>query len=592
MITRMTKYTLLCARTYSEELIGSLQEMGVMDIRRSNRPVDEHSSALMDRALQLKYTMSGEELKKELAASKAREKELDMERRRSIQWGSFDSRLLENLQNDGFTLHFHSVAEKKFLSQWENEVPLERIASDGKNVFFVTVEEKGREFNCLPGEIARPRCIDEIDAEISGEHIAQQEIEKKKMALAAQKPEFQREYNAVMAELDAYLAAESTAAWDKADNADDLQGVLAIYEGYAPADIKAAVEERLDGMPLFYISEEAKGDDTPIRLHNRWFARQFEVFTGMYGWPEYGEFDPTPILAPFYLLFFSMCMGDAGYGLLLMAIALILGKKASGSGLGKMHNLIFLLGAGTAVVGTLLGTFFGINLFNATWVPQWLKNCMLVEGNIGKIAGFDPQIILSLAIGIFHICLAMVVKTACFTSHYGFKNSVSTWGWTLLVVGGVIVASLAIGGILGGEALKWTIIVIGAVSALGIFVFNTPGRNPLVNIGSGLWDAYSTVSGLLSDTLSYVRLYALGLAGGMLGNVFNSLATMILGDFTWWRWIPFVLLLLVGHGLNIALSCLGAFVHPLRLSFVEYFKNSGYQGRGIQYKPLSKETNN
>lgn len=591
MITEMTKYTLLCARTYSEELIGSLQQMGVMDIRRSHRPVDEYSTALMDKALQLKYTLSGEELKKELASSKVHEKELEMERRLSVQWGSFDRQALENLQNDGYTLHFHSIAAKKFCSQWENEVPLERIASDGKNVFFVTVEENGKEFISLPGEIVRPRSIGEIDAEITGEHAIQQKIEEKKQALSAQSTSLQREYDETMAELDAYLAAESTAAWDKTSGGNDLQSALSIYEGFAPADIKAAVEEKLDGMPLFYISEKAEGDDTPIKLHNGWFARQFEVFTGMYGWPEYGEFDPTPILAPFYLLFFSMCMGDAGYGLLLMVIALILGKKAPDSGLGKMHNLIFLLGAGTAVVGTLLGTFFGINLYSASFTPQWLKDCMLVEGNIGKIAGFDPQIILSLVIGIFHICLAMVVKTACFTAHYGFRNSVSTWGWTLLVVGGVIVTSLAIGGILGGEALKWAIITIGAVSALGIFIFNTPGRNPLINIGSGLWDAYSTVSGLLSDTLSYVRLYALGLAGGMLGNVFNSLATMTLGDLTWWRWIPFILLLLVGHGLNMALSCLGAFVHPLRLSFVEYFKNSGYQGRGPQYKPLSKTNN-
>ncbi|MGM9745976.1 MAG: V-type ATPase 116kDa subunit family protein, partial [Paludibacteraceae bacterium] len=95
-------------------------------------------------------------------------------------------------------------------------------------------------------------------------------------------------------------------------------------------------------------------------------------------------------------------------------------------------------------------------------------------------------------------------------------------------------------------------------------------------------------TGLLGDVLSYVRLYALGLAGGMLGGAFNNLGLMVLGTDPTWQWLPFVLILLLGHVLNIAMSALGAFVHPLRLTFVEYFKNSGYEGKGIAYQPFKK----
>ena len=132
-------------------------------------------------------------------------------------------------------------------------------------------------------------------------------------------------------------------------------------------------------------------------------------------------------------------------------------------------------------------------------------------------------------------------------------------------------------------------LLTSGMSFLGIFIFNKPGRNPLLNMGAGLWDSYQMATGILGDVLSYIRLYALGLAGGMLGAAFNDLGKMVLGDNPTWQWLFFLLIVLLGHGLNFAMSCLGAFVHPLRLTFVEYFKNSGYEGKGTQYDPLTNE---
>ena len=95
------------------------------------------------------------------------------------------------------------------------------------------------------------------------------------------------------------------------------------------------------------------------------------------------------------------------------------------------------------------------------------------------------------------------------------------------------------------------------------------------------------VTGILGDVLSYIRLYALGLAGGLLGGAFNQIAQMLLNtDIPGLSWVFFIIMLVFGHALNLAMSCLGAFVHPLRLTFVEYFKNSGYEGKGNTYNPL------
>jgi len=396
-------------------------------------------------------------------------------------------------------------------------------------------------------------------------------------------PAIKEACNNDLVELDRYLAKEAGQG-----AAEDL---VTVFTGFAPVENDAELVEAFDNMGVLYLKEEAVLEDNPpIKLKNNWFTRQFEVFTEMYGAPVYTEFDPTPIVAPFYLLFFAMCMGDAGYGLILILLGIAVAKKWINIAMLKnIGPIISILGAGTFAIGLVLGTAFGIDLSAAEWYPQAMKKIMIT----GTIAGFPAQMILALGIGIFHICLAMTVKAIGYTKRFGFRETVSVWGWLLLIVGGIATAALGMAKLVSPDVIKWIVIVIGVVSALGIYIFNTPGKNPLSNIGSGLWDTYNMVTGILGDVLSYIRLYALGLAGGMLGQAFNILGGIIVGDgISVINFLPFALILLFGHSLNLAMSCLGAFVHPLRLTFVEYFKNAGYEGKGKEYNPLTKEKNN
>jgi V/A-type H+-transporting ATPase subunit I len=306
----------------------------------------------------------------------------------------------------------------------------------------------------------------------------------------------------------------------------------------------------------------------------------FSVLTDMYGRPQYNGFDPTPFIAVFFLLFFAFCMGDCGYGLLLILVGFLLKKV---KGFADMAPLVVTLGIGTTVIGFLFHTFFSIDLLEVSWIPDSLKKIMLPS----KIAGYDGTMVLALIVGIFHLCLAMVVKAINTTKNNGFANSLGTWGWTLLIVGGAIVGGIALAGVLDKAVTKWVLIGLGIVSALAIFPLNNLKRNPLVNTGLGLWDTYQTVTGLLGDVLSYLRLYALGLAGAMLGFAFNSIGQMALDDgSSVGGWIGFILIVLIGHTLNLAMCALGPFVHPLRLNFLEFFKNSGYDGKGRKYQPL------
>ena len=199
------------------------------------------------------------------------------------------------------------------------------------------------------------------------------------------------------------------------------------------------------------------------------------------------------------------------------------------------------------------------------------------EIDIPGVGVLNIQMLLAMGIGIFHICVAMTVKAICYTKRFGIKENIATWGWLILIVGGILVGLLALGKFVSPAAIKWALIAVGGISALAIYIFNTPGRNPLVNIGAGLWDTYNMATGILGDVLSYLRLFALGLAGGMLGQAFNDLALSVKGDSIV-TWLPFILILVAGHVINILLSSLGAFVHPMRLTFMEYFKNAGYEG--------------
>ena len=498
-----------------------------------------------------------------------------------LPWGDYDKKAVDGLDDLGYIVRYYCVDTKKFDEAWGGLYPLQVVENDGKKVWFVTVAPKEEEYSFPVQEVAAPEGTYAAAAEEADRY--KTEIIDYKAGLLNAKdyiPAIKEACNRNLVELDRYLA-DSAAVGAAEDH-------VTVFTGFAPVENDAELSEAFDKMGVLYIKEEAvEEDNPPIKLKNNWFTRQFESFTGMYGMPVYSEFDPTAIVAPFYLLFFAMCLGDAGYGIVLLLFGLMLNKGwvkfAMFDGLG---NIISILGAGTIVVGTMLGTFFGMSLYEAAWVPQWLKSCMIVgDVEVPGLGTFNIQMLLALAIGVFHICLAMTVKAIGYTKRFGFRETVSTWGWLLLIVGGIIVAILGVGKFISPAAIKWAVIVIGVLSALGIYIFNTPGRNPLINIGAGLWDTYNMATGILGDVLSYIRLFALGLAGGMLGQAFNNLGQMVLGD-SFLTWIPFALILLFGHVLNILMSSLGAFVHPLRLTFVEYFKNAGYEGKGAAYNPL------
>ena len=594
MIAPMTKYSFILLNGQQNDLMEKLQEIGLMDITRSARPIDEHSNELMAeidltdgliKALEkvqvpegtvpevidgdivrlaggmlMRYTEDQEVIRKtqqEIENTKA--------------WGPYELEPILELYEAGIVYHFHVLSNKAFKPQWKDEYPMTVVKVSKGRTWFIVVGEDN-----LPGEVPPP----ELDIETLKKELKDRKKHYKKVLgrIASAKErigELEQHKAECLAKLDMYLASASAVP--------AAEDTIVTIVGYAPTEKDEIVTKALDATGAFYIKEASNVEDNPpIALKNNKFVSMFEVLTDMYGRPAYNGFDPTPFISVFFLLFFALCMGDAGYGLVLILIGMALKKVPSFKDLAP---LVVTLGAGTVVVGFFMHTFFSIDI--AQWaIFEPVKFLFLPD----QIAGFAGGMVLSIVIGIIHLCLAMTVKAIEAVKVKGIKASLGTLGWTVLIVGGVVVGALALIGVLSSEITKWIVIVLGIVCAIGIFPLNTPGRNPLANTGLGLWDTYNTVTGLLGDVLSYLRLYALGLAGSMLGMAFNDMGLMVLGDGSnAVLWIPFALLVLIGHTLNIAMCALGAFVHPLRLNFLEFFKNSGYEAKGRVYNPLKNQ---
>ena len=616
MISKMNKLSFLIYHKEYETFLEKLRELGVVHIeKRQGAEMDANLQAFMQKrtayqsllksmtlaAASFEGTPSAapsqltieqvvnryETQQEQIQALNMQLPVLDKEIDAMEVWGEFDWKLVDQLKANGWQMQFYCCPEKSFDETWTDEYNANIINRKGGQCYFVTV-------NQVPVE---------LEAEVV--RLPKQRLSE----LVREQEELKASIKKANDELDQFCVDNVSVVENALESLDSdinlmeveqlggermADGAIVMMEGWVPVENDAEVRKMLDESGVYYeIRPAEKEDNAPIKLKNGKISRAFEMLTKMYGMPDYGEFDPTPLLAPFYALFFGMCVGDAGYGLLLVLLGFYLKKKLSKSMAGMM-NLLITLGAATTIVGAVFNTFFGVSLTSLD-LPQWMDS-LIISGKWDGTA-YDKTMVIALLVGMFHICFALTVKAIGSTVRYGFKNSLSDWGWWLLVGGSVVVATLNYLGVIDMEVLKMAFIGIGGVSAIGIYLLNNIRRNIFVNVGAGLWDTYNMATGLMGDLLSYLRLYALGLAGGMLGGVFNTLGMQLrdtMGDFLFGipGWICFGLIFVAGHGLNIALSCLSGYVHSIRLTFVEYFKNSGYDGKGTAYKPFSSNKKN
>lgn len=487
-------------------------------------------------------------------------------------WGDFKMESLKRLRDAGYEVGFYICSDKVYDEEWETQYHAVVINHIGSKVYFVTVTPV-TETVSLDVECAKiaDRSLSEIIQEKEKLDAERTETENAMKELAE---------NSIPDLKAAQVRTSQLVDFDKVKlSADSLAGnKLMLLEGWAPAENAQQLNDFLKSSEVYYeISDPVPGDNVPIQLNNKGFFKLFEPIMKLYMLPKYNELDLTPFFAPFFMLFFGLCLGDTGYGLfILLGISgyRLIAKSISPS-MKPILTLVQLLGLSTAICGLLTGTCFGFNLYDIN-MPfiQKMKEVIMLDN--------QQMFNLSLILGAIQIIFGMTLKAVNQAIQFGFKYAISTIGWLLVLVS-TAVAFAAPGVMAMGGTLHLAILAVGG---LMVYLFNSPGKNIFLNIGLGLWDTYNMATGLLGDILSYVRLFALGLSGGILAGVFNSLAVGMSPDNVIAGPIVMVLIFVIGHSINIFMNVLGAMVHPMRLTFVEFFKNSGYEGGGKEYKPF------
>jgi V/A-type H+-transporting ATPase subunit I len=324
-----------------------------------------------------------------------------------------------------------------------------------------------------------------------------------------------------------------------------------------------------------------KDEKVPVEIENKNYIRPFEVITRLYGMPQHFEVDPTVFLAPFFAIFFALCLTDAGYGLVIIALMVFFIKKIQGD-----KKLIWMLGicsAATVVAGALTGGWFGDAIQQFIPVMKPLRAKMMWFDPFEKPMMFFG---LSLALGYVQIMAGLLIA---FVHNLKRKHYIAGLcdQFTLLVMlnsiaifaaGKVGVVPIEIGKYFG---------ILAIIPAAVILLFSHREGGWGNRIGTGAYNLFSTVF-YVGDVLSYIRLMALGMVTAGLAMAINVMAGLALGIPYGIGVVAMILVLVGGHGFNIAINALGAFVHTLRLQYAEFFPKF-LVGGGRPFEPLSKE---
>ena len=361
-------------------------------------------------------------------------------------------------------------------------------------------------------------------------------------------------------------------------------------EGWIPDDRTEDVEKAVASVTdAYYLEIRDPGADEvqPSVVRNKPFAQPFEAVTNLYSRPDPKGIDGTPYMAPFYVLLFGLMLSDTGYGLVLAILTAIFIKIKKPTGMmGSFARVIFWGGLSTVIWGFLVGTFFGLDfdlIFGTKNVFPILVDPM--ENPIGML-------ILCFGLGVLHILFGVGLKMKMAFRDGDWQMAVfDNLSWILIVIGLILFAG---GPMLTSAAIVKTVgLGMTICGAVMILLFKGRAkRNVFSRTISGLGELYQVTS-YLSDILSYARLFALGIATGVIASVFNDLCGMLMGSPNIIFKILGVLIgcaLLVGlHAFNIAINTLGAFVHCARLQYVEFY-GKFYEAGGKEFKPLSYNT--
>jgi len=636
MVVKMKRLELLLYHKDREQFLEALRTLGVVHIVEHEQIASSHVQELTtvlrmaDRIVhELKKIESAKHIEPSAQHSRnpeeilMRYEELQLRKEKINQeltllqkdvnalrpWGDFDPDSLKQLDDQGVRVRFYAMPAKRFDALDRSELPIELIKRTEGTVYFVAVEY-GESVQVPGAEEVR---LPDVSLKEALDRMAELDAEKKNIETTVES------MVGSIARLEKFISHRSDQLhFERARLSLDKQaeGKLLTLDGWVPEGKEKKLKEFLDCQIVYYtVRDPLPDEDVPVMLKNRPIPKLFEPITGLYALPLYNELDTTPFVAPFFAIFFGLALGDVGYGSLmfLAAFGALIKAPPSFKGFAKLGIVLSIT---TIISGVLLNSFFGQAIFGGPGVPdgtaffetgaQVFAPLSMQETEAGPTF---PAMSLALALGFIQVLFGMGLQAHVRMRYGGFIAGLQPISYMLMIIGMLIyganidflqlgIHQFEVGPVKVGLFLVAIPKVVGQILLFGGFgvllLFNNPRKRILVRPLLGLYETYNFITALLSDSLSYLRLFALGLGGALLGSAFNQIAFMFITaedgsiNYASVGIIGTVLVLVIGHSLNLALSALSAFVHPLRLTFVEFYKNVGFQGGSKPYIPFSR----
>ena len=605
MIVKMSKYAFMVYHREYDAFLTTLRELGVVHVKETNSVLDnaELQALLAERkqvSTAIRYCKNLNSQTKEVTVAPARgltkaeglklvgkleemqEKQAQLQAAKvSLEkdiaymdiWGEFSYANIWRLKKDVFEVTFFSCPTSKYEPKWGEEYNAFLVNNFQSVTYFVTVTKTGTPIDI---DAERPKMPDRGLAKL---HLAMEQLLDNIKVLNNQLKEYAAEQYNTLVELEKNIQNEFNFSNTLVQTDREAGDKLMLLEGFVPTEEAPAMEVALEKEGYYFQELDIQdGDRVPIKLKNNKFNRLYEPITKMFSLPNYTEFDPTPLFAPFFMLFFGLCFGDGGYGLLVL-LACSFFKRKVNPDFKPYLTLFQYLGLAAIIVGTCTGSFFGIALADVPALSK-VKDYFVSSDNLMTF---------SIVIGLVQIIFGKTVAAFKMKAQKGVKYSIAPFAWVFVITALALAFGLPMLNLQLPETVKTVFIGIAVIGLVVAYLYNSPGKNIFLNFGTGLWNTYNMASGLLGDTLSYIRLFAIGLTGAILGGVFNQLAVdMTEGMNIVLRAVCMLLILLVGHAINIGLCTISSLVHPLRLIFVEYYKNAEFEGGGKEYRPFKK----
>lgn len=583
-IVSLRKVTLVGHRDDKERVLEDLQELGCLEIISLTEevapladPSKRSREALQylercpqkQRAVTHAVDFDAVRVEEQVLQLRDRSHELELERDALLHriealapWGDFEFPPEADL--GGRRLWFYVVPQSRLHELEATDLIWEEVKRQGRNVYLVVISES--EPHGIPAPRIRTGSISRHELE---RRLEQVELDLEDASLERIRlTRWSRLLSRSLAALEDHAVRRQAA-----DQCYDSSPVFAL-RAWIPADALGAIESYAKERGIAVtVSDPGPEDQPPTLLRNSERTAGGEDLVNFYKTPGYGSWDPSLVVLCSFAIFFAMIISDGGYGLVLALVAAYFWKKMSSSAAGRRWRwVVVALVVTTIVYGVLVGSFFGI----APPENTFLSRLAVLDMNDASL-----MMALSITIGVIHVMLGNLMEAR---RHGWSPRALPSLGWAIFVLGGytMFVADRA-----GTHWLKWPTLAMAVVGLVLVFAFSGYGARPLGRLGAGLV-GLTRITAAFGDVLSYLRLFALGLASASLAIAFNNMASSTRQAIPGLGLLAALIILVIGHTLNLVLAVAGGFIHGLRLNVIEFF-NWGLPEEGPLFRPFKKK---